>query len=207
MADAQRSSRDGPEVRRGQIVDEAIRAIGQRGYHGFTLQELAQRCGLTNGGVLYHFGSKERLLIAVIEEHDRREGEIIPASIELPPRGAPHRQVSLSTALQVFRIIVQRAAMQPELVRLYAILQAEALDPAHPASGYFLRREAMVLDVFTKLLQPHVAEPRSIARQIHALMDGLSLQWLRENKAFDMTTEWDRAMARLLPVRNPRRQR
>jgi AcrR family transcriptional regulator len=203
----QQRSRDGPEVRREQIVDEAIRVIGQRGYHGFTLQELAQRCGLTNGGVLYHFGSKEGLLIAVLEERDRREGEIIPASVELPSRSAAHSDISLNTVLQVLRMIMARVSTQPELVRLYAVLQSEALDPAHPAHEYFLRREAMVLDVFTRVLAPHFAQPHSIARQIHALMDGLSLQWLREKQAFDMTIEWDRAAARLLPVPKRRRRR
>jgi hypothetical protein len=34
-----------------------------------------------------------------------------------------------------------------------------------------------------------VLQPRATARQIHALMDGLSLQWLREKQAFDMVSE------------------
>jgi hypothetical protein len=57
------------------------------------------------------------------------------------------------------------------------------------------------------LVAPHVAEPRSTARQIHALMDGLSLQWLREKQAFDLVAEWDRAIAMLLPQPRPARRR
>jgi len=197
-------TRDDPEVRRAQIVDEAIRVIGQRGYHGFTVQELAQRCALTNGGVLYHFGSKEKLLVAVLEERDRRIAETItPASAGFPSQKSGRRALSLTAALQVLRLIMARCVTQPELVRLYAVLQSESLDHTHPAHDYFLRREAMALTEFTKMVAPHVAEPRSTARQIHALMDGLSLQWLRENLAFDMVAEWDRAIAMLLPQPRP----
>src|ERR1700741_3608955 len=57
-----------PELRRQQILDEAIRLIGQLGYQGFTVQELALRCSLTKGGLLHYFGSKEQLLVAILEE-------------------------------------------------------------------------------------------------------------------------------------------
>jgi AcrR family transcriptional regulator len=33
--------------RRQQIITEATRIIGQRGYYGFSMQELADSCGLT----------------------------------------------------------------------------------------------------------------------------------------------------------------
>ena len=201
-------ARDDAEVRRAQIVDEAIRVIGQRGYHGFTVQELAQRCALTNGGVLYHFGSKEKLLVAVLEERDRRIAETItPASAGFPSQKSGRREIPLTAALQVLRLIIARCVTQPELVRLYAVLQSESLDHTHPAHDYFLRREAMVLTEFTQIVAPHVAEPRSTARQIHALMDGLSLQWLREKQAFDLVAEWDRAIAMLLPEPRHARQR
>ena len=38
--------------RRQQITDEATRIIGQRGYYGFSMQELADSCGLTVAGLL-----------------------------------------------------------------------------------------------------------------------------------------------------------
>jgi len=50
-----------PEVRREQILEEAISILGRLGYHGFTIHELAERCGLSNAGLLYHFPSKDQL--------------------------------------------------------------------------------------------------------------------------------------------------
>jgi len=183
-----------PEVRRAQILDEAIGIIGARGYHGFAVLELAQRCGLTNGGLLYHFGSKEQLLLAVLEEHDRRlTGEMI-AALGPELRTAKHDGAPLTVVLKVLRNIVQRASAIPELTRLYAVLQAEALDPSHPAHDYFVAREALTLRGFEALVGPHVADPPIVARQLHALMDGLGLQWLRAGRGFDLVAAWDQAV-------------
>jgi AcrR family transcriptional regulator len=168
--------RNDPEVRREQILEEAIRIIGQRGYYGFTVQELAQRCGLTNGGLLYHFSSKEQLLIAVLEERNRRNTEIVISGIPPSSRRAARSGLSWSAALAMLRAIVAQISAQPELTRLYTVLQSEALDRNHPAYAHFQAFEAKVMDAFTTLVAPHFAEPRSTARQLIALMDGLALR-------------------------------
>lgn len=59
--------------RRLAILDEAIQIIGEQGYRGSSINDLAKRCGLTTAGLLHHFGSKDGLLIALLEERDRRD--------------------------------------------------------------------------------------------------------------------------------------
>ena len=70
---ARNLTRDNPEVRREQILEEAISILGRLGYHGFTIHELAERCGLSNAGLLYHFPSKNQLFVAVVQELEQRE--------------------------------------------------------------------------------------------------------------------------------------
>lgn len=192
-------TRDDPEVRREQILDEAIRIIGQRGYYGFTVQELAQRCGLSNAGLLYHFGSKDQLLVAVVDELERREAEVIAPLVAQVEQKLEHKATSAAVVRDLLHTMVARAITEPELGRLMSVLLAESLDRAHPAYKSFRNREAIVLDLFAKLLTPFVTEPRSTARQLSALIHGLGQQWLRADQAFDILTEWDRALATLLP--------
>jgi len=192
--------REDHQVRRQRILDEAIRAVGRLGYQGLTVQALAQACGLTNAGLLHYFGSKEQLLVAVLEEHDRREAEAVPREVAFELRSAPDSQPSRATVLAILHAIVARTAAQPELARLYTVLQAEALNAAHPAHGYFLRRQAMVLGQFAGMLGGHVAAPEAVARELVALLDGLAHQWLRAEQAFDLVTACDAAVARLLPA-------
>lgn len=188
------SSRD----RRRQIIDEAVRVVGRRGYYGFSVQEVAERCGLTVAGVLHHVGTKHGLLIAVLEDRDQRDHRAVAdqAALEsLPdPEGMPLAEVAA-----LLRGFVQRNAQQRELVRLYSILRAESLYEGHPAYEYFRERDASVLATFARLLTGKTGAPESTARQILALMGGLEEQWLREPDRVDLVAEWDRAAAKILP--------
>ena len=188
-----------PEHRREQILDEAVRLIGELGYYGFTVQELAQRCQLSNPGLLHYFGSKEALLIALLEDRDRRDAVAVASLAGVTRRGDEEPTATLRQVLDLFRATVVRNAAQPELVRLYTVLQAEALNSSHPAHDYFMARKARTLDAFGRMVAPYVREPRSTALQLVAMMDGLEQEWLRTDGGFDIADEWDRAAARLLP--------
>ena len=186
-----------PELRRTQILDAAIGLIGQSGYHGFTVQKLAQACALTNGGLLHYFGSKELLLVAILEERDRREAAIVPAELALAPTRA-EVGYSRQEALRVFHAIVARSVAQPELLRLLTVLQSEALNRDHPAYDYFRRRETMVLSEFAYVLAGLAGDPRRAARAIRAVIAGLEQQWLHADQGFDLAAECDAAIALLL---------
>src|SRR5918912_3670191 len=51
-----------------RILDAARAEFAQRGFPAARLQDIAERAGLTHPTLLYHFGSKERLYAAVIEQ-------------------------------------------------------------------------------------------------------------------------------------------
>ena len=51
-----------------RILDAARGEFAQRGFGGARLQDIAEHAGLTHPTLLYHFGSKERLYAAVIEQ-------------------------------------------------------------------------------------------------------------------------------------------
>lgn len=178
-------------------MEEAARLIGERGYYGFGLRELGQRCGLGNAGLLHHFGSKEGLLIALLADRDLRDRECIGLSrLEEKSSGA----LTLKDLRGLLHAAAVRNCAQPELIRLYAILQAEALNEDHPAFEFFLSREAGIVDGLTRQLIGHVPNPSSTARQLLAAMLGLEHQWLRSGQRFELVTEWNLLMDRLLPA-------
>src|SRR5205809_169296 len=65
-----RSRRDRAARRREEIIAAASALFARHGYRGTGLAEIAARVGITQAGVLYHFGSKDGLLRAVIEHRD-----------------------------------------------------------------------------------------------------------------------------------------
>ncbi|MFI5910723.1 TetR/AcrR family transcriptional regulator [Dactylosporangium sp. NPDC051541] len=162
--------------RRERIIAAATALVAERGFWGLSMQDVADACGLTVPGLLHHVGSKDGLLVAVLEHRDgedhRSIGEPAPADLR-----------ALCAAL------VRRNATQPEIVRLFAVLAAESLAPEHPAHDYFAARQRDVLAALTERARLVSDRPGALARQIMATMDGLQLQWLRD-PATDLVAMW-----------------
>lgn len=64
------------------LIDAATRAFAEHGIWAASLVEVTRRAGQRNrGAVHYHFGNREGLLVAVLEQHAeflaRREGELL----------------------------------------------------------------------------------------------------------------------------------
>jgi AcrR family transcriptional regulator len=56
------------EANRERILDAARTVFGARGYHGATIEEIAEEAGLSNGAIYYNFGSNEDLFLALLDE-------------------------------------------------------------------------------------------------------------------------------------------
>ena len=54
---------------RTRLLEAAAEVYARRGFAGATLEEVAAQAGFTKGAVYGHFGSKENLLLALVEEH------------------------------------------------------------------------------------------------------------------------------------------
>jgi AcrR family transcriptional regulator len=54
---------------RSRLLEAAAGVYARRGFNGATLDEVASEAGLSKGAVYAHFGSKENLLLALMEEH------------------------------------------------------------------------------------------------------------------------------------------
>lgn len=184
--------------RREQILNETLRIVGERGYHGFGIQELAERCGLTKPGLLHHFGSKDQLLIALLHDRDEKYEKELNA-LMLPAFDAA---ASPRAQREMFRralyAVAERSLTQPALIRLQVVLRAEAINPDHPAHEYFVVGEKAKLKRIAKRAASFAPHPLSTARQIQAAMSGLQEQWLREDMGFNFLVEWDRVLKTLL---------
>ena len=80
--------------RREQIIGAAIAVFGEYGYAGGSIRTIADRVGVSHATLLQHFGSKEGLLTAVLEEWDRQTVEARLADVSglglLPPAARGH---------------------------------------------------------------------------------------------------------------------
>ena len=197
MTAVQPRRRLGPEVRRAEILEAAAALIAVRGFNGVTLAEIADACGMTNPGLLHYFSSKTELLIAVLNRRDALDHEWVDLGI-VPDRVEPDRGHAPMTSDEIraesraaLTRLVERNKDQRELVRLYTVLSAEALDPTHPAHDYFDQRLANSRRGLAAILAGWHSKPDECAVQILSFMDGVQLNWLRD-PSIDLLAEWNR---------------
>ncbi|MEU0554837.1 helix-turn-helix domain-containing protein [Dactylosporangium sp. NPDC006015] len=213
--------------RRRQIITAATRLVAERGFWGLSMQDVATACGLTVPGLLHHVGSKDGLLIAILEHRDAEDARALDSLLAGPSGSAgaadPTRDSGSAdtadlagaadstcaagligapgaTLREVCAAVVRRNASQPEIVRLFAVLQAESLTPDHPAHDYFVARQQRILNEITALAKTAgtTVPPETTARRIIALMDGVQLQWLR-SPGSDLVQLWAATADGLLP--------
>jgi AcrR family transcriptional regulator len=99
---------------RARLLEAAARVYARRGFDGATLDEVASDAGLTKGAVYDHFGSKENLLLALLDEHlSAQIAEQIAlfdpskATAERPRVGADRWMAALEEAPDAFRLFVE----------------------------------------------------------------------------------------------------
>jgi AcrR family transcriptional regulator len=51
------------------ILEAAQRLFAAHGYHGASIRDIAQACGISNAALYYHFGSKQTLYFEVLGEY------------------------------------------------------------------------------------------------------------------------------------------
>ena len=51
------------------LLEAAQRLFATRGYHGASIRDIVQACGVSNAALYYHFGSKKDLYFAVLGEY------------------------------------------------------------------------------------------------------------------------------------------
>ncbi|WP_456845577.1 TetR/AcrR family transcriptional regulator [Cellulomonas sp. P5_C6] len=169
-----RQPRQATAERRAEILRAAANTFGSKGYKNGSLAEVAEQVGITHAGVLHHFGSKEQLLVEVLEFRDKEdvrdlEGQHIPGGLEL------------------FHHLVRTARMnvdRPGIVQGYSVLTGESVTENHPARAWVTDRfrvlrgeiSTALLEVGAGAVSPETAD--CAASAIIGVMDGLQVQWL-----------------------------
>jgi AcrR family transcriptional regulator len=76
---------------RDTVLKAAAHIIAQQGIGAFTIEAVAQEAGLTKGGVLHHFPSKEALVNDLIDGVMQTFNQRLQAELAAEPEGKPGR--------------------------------------------------------------------------------------------------------------------
>jgi AcrR family transcriptional regulator len=176
MAEAKRVARGprgpyaGTAARKEEILRAALEVFGRRGFRSGSLREIAERVGLTQPGLIHHFGSKIGLFTEVLKSYAQKaveEQSILPFEEEI-------------------LAVVDYGESNRDFIRLFTTLSSEATDPNHLAHDYFVARYTEAHERWRASIEsgqkdgsidPEV-DADVVARLVLAALDGLNIQWL-----------------------------
>jgi AcrR family transcriptional regulator len=162
--------------RRETIAGAVLQLVDEFGHEGVTTALVAQRSGVGETTVLYHFPSKDHLLVAALQRSEDVQAEIAGAYLQ-------------DTVLDIDALAhLATVNLDDHRNRLLMMLRGQAATPNHPAGEYFADRTARMVDVFSRLIahsqQAGLAypglDPVVTARQVVAMWDGLNQMWMSD---------------------------
>lgn len=153
------------------VVDAAIQLIGQRGSRSVTLAEVGEAAGHSRGIVYHHFGSRERLLEAVLDETQRFE---VPS----------YEGNGLDHLVRLVAAYLKNVGGRTSSARAFLQLWGEAIAREPTLAPLFATRDEDFRRLLADIVRSGVAdesicdkvEPDSAAVMLLALVRGIGLQ-------------------------------
>jgi AcrR family transcriptional regulator len=164
------------------IIQATLTLLAARGVQGTSLDMVAEAVGVAKSSILWHFGSKEDLLLRVAER-----------VLEEVARGPVKEILALPTiearAEATWRFFSETLKHRPELRRvlLYLIVETAESRPEIQARVRNLYRD--IREMWEAGLRPVIGDPakrRRLAVISIAALDGIFLQWLLDPDAIDL---------------------
>ena len=185
-ADDRRRQKRG-DARRRQILEAAVELFASKGYRSTGLAELADTVEMTNPGLLYYFGTKERLLVEVV----RRDAEIRVARLDEPLEKAQTVDDVIDVLLASLTDLIEN---EPAFfLLLYELFSAGRRNPEiqHEVGQLFERTRSHVAEALEAKQREGVLKLRhdaeAIVSYLFAIADGFALQALSDTSATSAT--------------------
>ncbi|MFC9878070.1 TetR/AcrR family transcriptional regulator [Streptomyces libani] len=158
------------------ILRAAAELFAAKGYRQTTFADVAERSGISRGSIPWHFGSKEGLLLAVLERSvDLIRAELIeePGELAAPEEAEAGFDRLMGGADALFA--------QPT-TKLFVTLLVEALEPGSPIHGRYVEIHNTLRDHCRRWLErlplPPGLSAETLAVTIIGAGIGIHQQWL-----------------------------
>ena len=173
-------------ARREAILDAAVDLLAEVGYHGMSLRDVARHVGISHPGVIYHFPSKEVLLMSVVQRYEKQLGFDLDNLEKLDALPV------LDTLLEV----TSRLNDNPMIIEVECMMMVEACSEIHPAHDHYMHRSARLLSIlrraWSRLQQDGkvsaTEDPLRLAEIQAAVFNGILIHWLYD-RDFDASEE------------------
>jgi AcrR family transcriptional regulator len=171
---------DGLSPRVVELVRSSYRVMARRGSHRLSLQDIAEEAGVSKGLLLYHFKTKDNLLLATMRWALQRTAERIR-------RGTADAE----DARAALRSLVEAVFVSPQLNRDFHLFYLDLVEHAARVEAYSELPELLrtvINRLYAEVIQRgidegefRVGDIEAAARTMRAHIEGTFLQWMQED--------------------------
>ena len=194
-----RRTKEDAEATRNDVLRAALQVFSEKGYAAATLEDIADRAGVTRGAIYWHFDNKADLYNQSLEEFSKLSSQIVARAIEAGgsmPAILKRIFVDLLHAVEHNREL--RAALELELFNTGRIPELVEGRQKQLAAGEQLlvgMAQAMEQGIAAGSLREDI-RPLTLARSFLAFQNGVIQLWLLEPGSFSLASEAE-AMAEI----------
>ena len=181
-----------PQERMTEITRAAADMISEKGFQGMSMQDVADRVGITEAALYHYVRTKADLLSLVLRTYYDS-----PAADDFIYGTCQGIDVDGHTFYYFPRFCINNIVFnlrRPQLVKLFSILNGEALAADHPAHTFFRDRQ---LKHWNNIRSFDWVLPQGYDMQrfqhlwilCMSAMDGLQYRWLMDDQS-DLLEEW-----------------
>lgn len=172
---------------RALIIDETVRCVVEEGFQAATAKHVAERAGVTWGVIQYHFGDRNGLLMAVVDEGVARLVEELSA--------AEVGDLDLRARIELVVDTAFRCYSSPTSLAAFEILRA-----MRGSHGQSARRHLLEINDAVNQLGRLICDDQGVAEVIWSALRGMvlvemivnsHLEWERERRLLvEMVTRY-----------------
>jgi AcrR family transcriptional regulator len=187
------------EASRRALIDATISVLASEGYKAATVARIQEASGLSRGLVGYHFGSKQKLMEAVVEHirSDYRE--------QTDAATAREHLNGLDQVLEMFDSYLTRLARNPKPAKVMLLLAIESGTEAGAVRHAVQEAYARIRETFVGMLRTGMADGtvrKSLDAEAHAgvlqgMLRGIVLQYSLDPEGCDLEAMKNAALASL----------
>ncbi len=158
---------------RSELVDAAIETLQADGFAGSSARAIAERAGLNQGLIFYHFGSVANLLLAALDSVSARRMEQYGAAIDRV--GSPSELVDVAMAIFREDLDAGYVAVLAEMIAGASSTPGLGPEVSARLGPWFAFAERAVATTLAGPLPDSVLPPGDVAYAIVALYLGLEM--------------------------------
>lgn len=170
--------------RKEQIVRATVECITKHGYHNFSMQDVAKTAGVSKGIIHYYFLNKDELMMCVLDKVAGDIERVLGQEMETSNDSWRKLEIFVEVCFDIvkntkeyYQVNMDFWTQINQKTEIRDVIAMHYTKFRHAAAKVI--REGIDKGSFRKV------DPNAYASFIIAVIDGLSLQWLFDEKVFE----------------------